>query len=93
MDDDRRQSLAEARAEVYAPAPTGGPWMAGVCVAVVALVGDLVVSGFYGWRVQDHLVLAALVTLAGFITGLIGYRNLLHANLRATRAERRGLDG
>lgn len=92
MDEDQRQQLAEARAEVYAPAPTGGATMAGVCVAVVALVGDLVVSGFYGWRVQDHLVLATAITFAGFGVGVAAYKSLARVNRRAARAERRELD-
>ena len=44
MDKDARQVLAKDRAESYAPAPTGGAWMAGLCVAVVALGGDLAVA-------------------------------------------------
>lgn len=66
--------------------------MAGVCGAVVALVGDFVVSGFYGWEVSDHPGVAAGVCVAGFLTAWIGYLRLARINRRATRAERRDID-
>lgn len=92
MDEESRQKLAEDRAEVYAPAPTGGLVMAGVCGAVLALGADFAVSGFYGWEVRNHLLLSVGVTLAGFLIGLLGYKRLARANRRATRAERREID-
>lgn len=92
MDEESRQKLAKDRAEVYAPAPTGGSVMAGACGAILALGADLAVSGFYGWEVQDHILLSVGVTLAGFLMGLLGYKRLARANRRATRAERRVID-
>jgi hypothetical protein len=92
MDHDERQTLAQDRAEKYAPAPTGGSLMAGVCTAAVLLGGDFVVSGFYGWKVSDNLILAAAVTLGGFFAGMIGYKRLARTNRRAVRSERSGID-
>lgn len=39
MTDERKQKLAADRAELYAPAPTGGSIMAGNCTGVMALLG------------------------------------------------------
>lgn len=61
--------------------------MAGLCVAVVALGGDLVISAFYGWPAQDNLLIAALITLAGFLVGFIGYKRVARSNRRAIRLE------
>lgn len=92
MTDERKQKLAAHRAELYAPAPTGGSIMAGICTGVMALLGVFVVSGFYAQRVEEHLVLAAAVTAVGFLAGLAGYKRLARANRRATRNERRAID-
>jgi len=92
MDQDERQALAEERAERYAPAPTGGALMAGVCVAAVALGGDFLVSGFYGWSVGDQPLVAIAATILGFLVGFVGYKKLARTNRRATRAERRRID-
>ncbi|HRO33879.1 MAG TPA: hypothetical protein PLQ03_10755 [Brevundimonas sp.] len=87
MDKDARQVLAKDRAERYAPAPTGGAWMAGLCVAVVALGGDLAVSAFYGWSAMNNLLIAGLITLGGFVTGFVGYKRVAQSNRRAIRFE------
>ena len=92
MTPDQKNRLARERAEAYAPAPTGGAVMAGLCVAVVALVLDFVVSGFYDWRVSDHLIVALAVTIAGFWIGFLAYRNLARLNRRAVRKERGDLE-
>lgn len=92
MNDERKQKLAADRAELYAPAPTGGSIMAGFCAGVVALLGVFGVSGFYARQVEDHLFLTAAITALGFLTGLIGYKRLARANRRATRKERRAID-
>ena len=67
-----REHLAVERAEKYAPMPTGGSFMAGVCGAVVALLADAALSAFYGWHVGDHVLIAAFVALVGFL----GHRRL-----------------
>lgn len=92
MTEERKQKLAADRAALYAPAPTGGSIMAGVCVGVVALLAVFVVSGFYALKVGDHLVLTTGITAAGFLTGLLGYKRLARANRRATRTERQAID-
>jgi hypothetical protein len=92
MNQDEREDLASERAEGYAPRPTGGAFMAGVCVACVVLLGDVSVSAFYGWRVLDHLLLASLLTVAGFLIGFLGYRRLARLNRAARRAELKQID-
>lgn len=92
MKPDQRQELAESRAEKYAPQPTGGAWMAGVCTAVVALGADVLVSRFYAWPWREHVLVTALVTLAGFLAGVVAYRKLAWTHGRAVRAERRQID-
>jgi hypothetical protein len=92
MDDAERQELAEGRAEAYAPAPAGGSAMAGLCLAAVAIVGSVVVFGFYGWRAQDHLLVVALLATGGFLIGLLAHKRLARANRRAMRTERRRID-
>ena len=83
---------ARDRAETYAPRPTGGSVMAGVCVAVVTFLGVMVVFGFYGWEVRDNVLLACLITAAGFVTGFVAYKNLKRANLTAVRDEQANID-
>lgn len=92
MEADQRQELAETRAEKYAPAPTGGSLMAGVCTAFVALGTDVLISRFYAWPWREHLLLTALVTLVGFLVGVVAYRRLARAHGRAVKAERRQID-
>jgi hypothetical protein len=72
--------------------PTGGSFMAGVSGAVVAVLGNVGVSAFYGWRVLDHLLIAALVTVAGFLIGVLGYRRLARLSRKARREERAQID-
>ncbi|MNE50414.1 hypothetical protein D3C87_341020 [compost metagenome] len=92
MTDARKQKLAGERAELYAPAPTGGSTMAGLCAGTVSLLGVFVVSGFYGHDVKDHLVLTAVATAVGFLAGVIGYKKVARANHRAVRTGRKALD-
>lgn len=92
MDPQQRATLAGHRAAGYARLPTGGSWMAGVCTAVVVLVGDLAVSAFYGWEVREHIPLAVAIVAVGFVAGVLGYKNLKRKNRRAVRAERARID-
>lgn len=92
MDDESRQALANDRAEKYAPAPTGGSLLAGVCGAVVALLGDVGVSAFYGWRLRDHLLLSAGVTVIGFLIVFVGYKRLGRLSRAARKSERAQVD-
>lgn len=87
MDSKGREARAARRAERYAPMPTGGSLMAGICGAVVALIGSVAVAAFYGWQLRDHVLIAACVTSAGFLVGLVGYKRLARLNRRARLAE------
>ncbi|MFC7379279.1 hypothetical protein [Brevundimonas sp. GCM10030266] len=92
MDEENRQNIAEERAHRYAPAPSGRSAMAGLCVAVVAVGGDFIISGFYGLRPLEHWPLILILGVAGFLVGLLGHKRLARANRKAARAERRGVD-
>lgn len=92
MEDKRREDLAATRAESYAPRPTGGAFMAGALGAGLLLAADAVASGFYGWRLGDHLVLLAFLMTGGFALGLVVYVRLVRINGRARRAERALID-
>lgn len=92
MDQDKREALASERAEGYAPRPNGGAFMAGVCVASVAVMGQVAASAFYDWQIRDHLLLAALLMLGGFAVGLLGYQRLARRNRAARRDEREQID-
>ena len=87
MPQERRERLAVERAEQYAPMPTGGAFMAGICGAVVALLANAAVSAFYGWHVRDHILIATFVTIAGFLVGFFGQRRLAGLSRKARRAE------
>ena len=97
MNSEERDELAAKRAEEYAPRPTGGSFMAGMTGASLAIIADMAASAFYGWRILDHLWLAALLAVAGFLVGFIGYKRLAAISRRARRTERelidRGEDG
>jgi hypothetical protein len=82
-----RDRLAVERAEKYAPKPTGGAFKAGVALAGAALLGDFAFSAFYGWRVRDHMLIAALVTALGFLVGITGHWRLARLSRRARHAE------
>lgn len=87
MNPAERRALANNRAATYAPRPSDSPFMAGVCVATVALVGYFVVSGFYGWEVRENLPLAVGIAATGFLVGLVCHKNLRRKNRRAVRSE------
>lgn len=87
MPHERRNRLAAERAEKYAPMPTGGAFMAGVCGAVVAVLADTAFSAFYGWRVRDHLLIATFMAIAGFLAGVLVHRRLAGLSRKARRAE------
>jgi hypothetical protein len=67
--------------------PQGGSVMAGVCGAVVAWLGDATVSAFYGWRVLDHPLIAALVIVAGFGVGFLAHKRWRRISRKARHAE------
>jgi hypothetical protein len=92
MDHESRKSLSEERAERYAPAPTGGSFLAGFCGAVVAMVAMIAAGRFYGFRVQDHLVAASVAALLGFAMAFIGYKRAGMKSRTAQREERAKID-
>ena len=87
MPENWRELLAVERAERYAAKPTGGAFMAGVCIATAALLLDFAFSAFYGWRVRDHILIATLVTALGFLVGVVGYWRLGRLSRKARQAE------
>lgn len=92
MDEKQRGRLAAARAQAYAPKPTGGALMAGVCAAAVLGLADVSLSRFYGWPLPDHLWLTAALVTAGFLIGALGYLRLRRLNRKARHAERTQID-
>lgn len=82
----RRQEAAE-RAEVYAPRPTGGPWLAGLCGAVVAMVALFTVGKVYELPLGPNLIFAVPIVLAAFVTVYVGYRRARGKNRRAQANE------
>jgi hypothetical protein len=87
MNQNDRENLAAERAEHYAPKPTGGSFMAGVCGAVIALLGEVALSRFYGWRLFANPWLTALSMGAGFLIVYVGYIRAKRLNRRAQRDE------
>jgi hypothetical protein len=75
--------------------PAGGSFMAGVCGAVLALLADVTVSAFYGWRIRDHVLIAMFLAIGGFLVGFLAHRRLAALSRKARRAElnRINLDG
>lgn len=67
--------------------PMGGSFMAGVSGAVVALLADAAVSAFYGWRIRDHVLIATLLAVGGFLVGFLAHRRLAGLSRKARRAE------
>jgi len=87
MDQKDRENLAAERAQHYAPKPTGGAFMAGVCGAVIALLGEVALSRFYDWDLLSRPWLTALSTTAGFLIVYVGYIRANRLNRRAQRDE------
>jgi hypothetical protein len=87
MPQQSRERRAVERAEKYAPMPTGGLFMAGISGAAIALMADFAFSAFYGWRVRDHVWIAAFVALGGFLVGFLVHRQLAGLSRKARRAE------
>ncbi len=82
-----RHALATQRAEAYAPRPTGGSLMAGLCGLVLAVLADISVSGFYGWELREHLALTAILAACGFATGFGSYKLAVRKSRRAQANE------
>lgn len=93
MEEKTRDHLARERADEYAPHPTGGLGMAGVLGAGLVLGAVAVVCGFYGWKLQDHLLMLLGLMAVGFGVALIVYTRLAKKNRRARKAERARIDG
>lgn len=92
MEQNERKALAAERAHQYAPKPTGGAVMAGICGAVVVLLTDVSVSRFYSWRLLEHAWLTALGMVVGFAIALAGYLRARRLNRRAHRDELRQIN-
>lgn len=92
MSQSQNDSLATQRAEEYAPRPKGGAVAAGACGVVLALLGDFVVSGFYGWSVTDNAAVAVGLASLGLAVGCGAYERRRIRNLRAVARELHKLD-
>ena len=87
MDDARREREAAERAEIYAPKPTGGAWLAGSCGAVVAMVVLFTIGKVYELPLQPNLIFAVPIVLAAFVTVYVGYRRARGKNRQAQADE------
>lgn len=87
MDDARRGREAAERAEVYAPKPTGGAWLAGACGAVVAMVALFTIGKVYELPLQPNLIFAVPLVIAAFIAVYVGYRRARDKNRKALADE------
>jgi hypothetical protein len=87
MDDAKREREAAERAEVYAPKPTGGAWLAGFCGAVVAMVVLFTIGKVYELPLQPNLIFAVPIVLAAFIAVYVGYRRARGRNRKAQADE------
>ncbi len=92
MNQCEREIFAANRAERYAPKPTGGILMAGICGAMAALLGDVAASRFYGRSVRDHLLAAVFVAVTGFLIGIFVNTRSAHRSRKARRAELAKID-
>lgn len=87
MDRLTKEREAAERAEVYAPKPTGGPWLAGGCGAVVAMVVLYTIAEVYVLPVRANLAIAVPVVLAAFVTVYLGYQRARGRNRKAQADE------
>jgi hypothetical protein len=92
MNQSEREALAAQRAEQYAPHPTGGAMMAGVCGATVTLLGDVSLSKFYGWGLLSHPLLSGMAVALGFLFVLLGYLRAQRLSRKARRHELSKID-
>lgn len=82
-----QEALATKRAERYAPRPTGGSTVAGVCGAVIASLAAIIAARFYAWPLADHAIVAVLIGAAGFALGVVGYKRAARRHHKARRTE------
>lgn len=85
MEDAKRKR--EAAEELYAPLPTGGPWLAGLCGATAAMVTLYTIGKFYALPLRPNSVAVILITLASFLVVYVGYRRARERNRKARAAE------
>lgn len=60
--------------------------MASALGAGLILAGEAVVSGFYNWRMRDHLLVSGLLMAGGLLLGLLLHARLMSLNSRAGRS-------
>jgi hypothetical protein len=87
VEDAKRKREAAERAELYAPKPTGGPWLAGLCGATVAMVALYTIGKVYALPLRQNLTAVALITLASYVAVYVGYRRARERNRKARAAE------
>lgn len=82
-----RKAHASARAEAYAPKPTGGSVMAGLSVGVVAFGVSYGVLRFYGHALADYPLVVALLVAASTLIAFAAYKRAARRHRRAYRYE------
>jgi hypothetical protein len=87
VEDAKRKREAAERAELYAPTPTGGPWLAGLCGATVAMVALYTIGKVYALPLGENWVPVVMITLASFLVVCVGYRRARERNRKARVAE------
>lgn len=92
MDDNERDILADQRANIYAPKPTGGAALSGFCGSTLALLAAVMISKFYGLSLEDYLAETIAFTIVAFGGGAVIHHRLRRVNRKARAAERARID-
>jgi len=92
MDENERDILAEERANIYAPKPTGGAALSGFCGSTLALLAAVMVSKFYALPLEDYLAETIAFTAVAFGGGAVIHYRLRRVNRKARVAERARID-
>lgn len=78
---------AKAKAELYAPRPTGGYFISGLCGATVGLLAIHIASLFYSLPQTAALGAGVVSTTSGTLAGLYIYRRARYRNRKAIARE------
>lgn len=78
---------ARAKAELYAPHPTGGYFISGLCGATIGLLGSHIAALFYSLPQTVALGAGVVSTTSGTLAGLYIYRRARHRNRKAIARE------
>jgi len=78
---------AEEKAELYAPRPTGGYFVSGLCGATIGLLITHTTSLFYDLPQATAFAAGIASSALGTLTGLYIYRRSRHRNRKAIARE------